>query len=246
MKNSGSFVTFVSLALGLGQTHASDFPICKEHYFISETQTHSKQTSLEKILKNNPQDVDCMLKLASVYFRTSKVSKGFDLVRDAYKINPQYVQKRNISKVLDLALRLSRLREFAQKNADKKLWNELGNAYYEMGIFIDAKIAFEASLKLDSKQTKIEILVALCEGNMGRMKASARHLKQIVLENPYDFYANYYYGKVLKNELNNAKEGMKYLKMAEYLFVHHNPSFERESEKDFLKHDLKRELSDER
>jgi len=28
--------------------------------------------------------------------------------------------------------------------------------------------------------------------------------------------------------------------------VHHNPSFERESEKDFLKHDLKRELSDER
>ncbi len=242
IKNRSTFLTFVSLLFGWQQAHATDFPVCKEYYFIEESKTASEQTYLEKILHHNPNNVSCMLKLASLYFRNDKVARGFDLVRRAYTLNPSYVEKRNISKVLDLALRLSRLKELAQKNADAELWNELGNTYFDMGIFKEAQEAFLESLKLKNNQTKIETLLALCYGNLEQMKKSAALLKKIVEKNPYDFYANYYYGKVLKNELNNPKEGMKYIMMADYILHHKNPKFENEDEKSFLENDLKHEL----
>lgn len=242
IKNRGSFLTFISLVFGMGQAHATQFPVCKEYYFIQESETASKQSFLEKILNDNPNDVECMLKLASVYFRTNKVANGFDLVRRAYAINPNYVEKRNISKVLDLALRLSRLKELADKNSDKELWNELGNTYFDMGIFKEAKEAFLESIQLDSTQTKIKTLLALSYGNLGEMKKSAALLKEVVQKEPYDFYGNYYYGKVLKNELNQEEEGLKYLKMADYIFHYEDPEFENADEKAFLENDLKHEL----
>ncbi len=242
IKNRGSFLTFISLLFGFQQAHATEFPVCKEYYFIEEGKTASKQSFLEKILHENPNNVECMLKLASVYFRNNKVANGFDLVRRAYALDPSYVEKRNISKVLDLALRLSRLKELADKNKDKDLWNELGNTYFDMGIFKEALEAFNESLQLDPSQTKIKILSALCYGNLNEMKKSAALLKEIVLEKPYDFYGNYYYGKVLKNELDKPEEGLKYIKMAEYIFYHENPQFENEDEKAFLENDLKDEL----
>jgi len=242
IKNRGSFITFISLLFGFQQAHATEFPVCKEYYFIEESKTASKQSFLEKILHENPNDVECMLKLASVYFRNNKVANGFDLVRRAYALNPNYVEKRNISKVLDLALRLSRLKELADKNSDAELWNELGTTYFDMGIFKEAKEAYEKSIQLDDTQTKIETLLALCYGNLNEMKKSSELLKKIVVREPYDFYGNYYYGKVLKNELGNQKEGLKYLMMADYIFHHENPEFDNEDEKSFLENDLKNEL----
>ncbi len=242
IKHRGSFLTCMTLAFGLHQLHATDFPVCKEYYFIEESKTSAKQSFLEKILHENPNDVECMLKLASVYFRNNKVANGFDLVRRAYALNPTYVEKRNISKVLDLALRLSRLKELADKNSDYELWNELGNTYFDMGIFKEAKEAFKESLELNPKQNKIKTLLALSYGNLDEMEKSAALLKEIVEESPYDFYANYYYGKVLKNELGKSKKGRQYLMMADYIFHHENPTFESSDEKAFLENDLKYEL----
>ena len=232
----------MTLLLGFGQAGATDFPVCKEYYFIEESKTASKQSFLEKILNENPNDVECMLKLASVYFRNNKVANGFDLVRRAYALNPNYVEKRNISKVLDLALRLSRLKELADKNDDKELWNELGNTYFDMGIFKEAGEAFESSVTLDPSQIKIQILLALCYGNLNEMDKSAALLKNIVTQEPYNFYGNYYYGKVLKNELAKEEQGLTYIKMAEYIFNHESPEFDSEDEKSFLLNDLKNEL----
>jgi len=242
IKNRGSFLTFITLLFGFGHAGASEFPVCKEYYFIQESETASKQSFLEKILNENPSDVECMLKLASVYFRNNKVANGFDLVRRAYALNPNYVEKRNISKVLDLALRLSRLKELADKNDDKELWNELGHTYFDMGIFKEAGEAFEHSVTLDPSQIKIQILLALCYGNLNEMDKSAALLKEVVSKAPYNFYGNYYYGKVLKNELDKEQEGLSYIMMAEYIFHHENPSFDSEDEKAFLLNDLQNEL----
>jgi len=242
IKRPGSFLTFVSLLFGFDHVGATEFHICKESYYIQETQTFSKQIKLENILKKDPNDVECMLKLASVYFRNNRVASGFDLVSRAYALNPKLVEKRNISKVLDLALRLSRLKELAKKNHDSTLWNELGNTYFDMGIYKEAKEAFFESVKIDDGQTKIVILLALSYGNLNEMKRSASLLKALTEKEPYDFYANYYYGKVLKNELHKRKEGLKYLEMAEYIFYNRHPKFETSNEKEFLKADLKKEL----
>jgi len=243
IKNRGSFLTFISLVFGFGQAHATEFPLCQEHHVVQENKTLSTQSSLEKILVKNPNDVACMLKLASLYFRSNNVASGFDLVRRAYGLNAEYVEKRNIAKILDLALRLSRLKELAEKNSDKELWNELGSTYFDMGIFQEAKEAFEKSIMIDLGQTKIEILLALCYGNLNEMQESALLLKKVIEKAPNDFYANYYYGKVLKNELGEQVEGLKYLKMADYIFHNLNPKFDTLEEKSYLESDLKDETA---
>lgn len=221
---------------------AKEFPVCKEYFFIKENQTQEKQTFLEKILNEDPSNVECMLKLASVYLRNNRVSEGFDLIRRAYALDPKGVESKDISKILDLALRLSRLQEIAARNNDKELWNELGDTYFEIGIFDEAAEAYTNSLSLDENQTQIEILIALCDGNLDNTDKSAQRLRQIVQNEPYNFYANYYLGKVLKNALNNKNEGQKYLLMAEYLINYEKPEFESEEEALFLKNDLEFEI----
>lgn len=221
---------------------AQEFPVCKDYFFIKENQTTQKQSFLEKILNEDPENIECMLKLSSVYLRTDKVSEGFDLIRRAYTLDPKFVEKQKISKVLDLALRLSRLKEIATRDNDYELWNELGDTYFEMGIFNEARFSYEQSLKLEKSQTKIDILIAICDGNLDFRHTSAKRLRRIVKEYPYNFFANYYLGKVLKNALDNAKEGTQYLLMAEYLMYHTRLQFENDEEADYLKNDLKIEL----
>jgi cytochrome c-type biogenesis protein CcmH/NrfG len=223
---------------------AKEFPVCKDYFFIKESQTEEKQSFLEKILNENPDNVECMIKLSSVYLRTDKVSDGFDLIRRAYTLNPKFVEKQDISKVLDLALRLSRLKEIASRDNDYELWNELGDTYFEIGIFNEARFSYAKSLELDKDQTKIDILLAICDGNLDFTYTSAKRLRRIVQKEPYDFYANYYLGKVLKNVLDNKKEGQKYLMMAEYLINYTKPKFENEAEATYLKNDLEFELGE--
>jgi hypothetical protein len=49
-------------------------------------------------------------------------------------------------------------------------------------------------------------------------------------------------GKVLKNSLENEKDGQKYLMMADYILRYDKPQFETQNEEIFLKNDLKFEL----
>ncbi len=233
------FLLSVFLFSGL---HAKSFPVCKEFYYINENKTGEKSTFLEKILKENPENVECMLKLASLYLRTNRVAHAFDLIRRAYTIDPEFVEKQNISKILDLALRLSRLGELAHKNRDPELYNELGDTYYEVGIFDEAAKAYRKSLALDKKQSKIQILLALSYANLGHYAKSEKVLRALVTAEPYNFYANYYLGKVLKNGLDEPKEGDIYLRMASYILRHTDIKLEKEGEKEFLEKDLKDEL----
>jgi tetratricopeptide (TPR) repeat protein len=132
----------------------------------------------------------------------------------------------------------------AKKNSDKDLWNELGDTYFEIGIFEEAGVSYEKSLELDENQTKIDILLALCDGNLDKTHKSANRLMRVVEREPYDFYANYYLGKVLKNALYNEKEGQKYLLMADYIIKYTKYRFENEEESTYLKSDLEFELSE--
>jgi len=221
---------------------AREFPVCKEYFYIQEGEKEQKRSFLEKILKEDPGNVECMLKLASVYLRTNKVAEGFDLIRRAYTLDPKYVESRNISKILDLALRLSRLQELARKNRDYTLWNELGDTYFDIGIFEEAARAYEESLAIEPSQTKIEILLAISYANTDRAAKAAKLLRKIVEKEPYNFYANYYLGKILINEMKDPTEGEKYLMMAAYLLKYGHPKFEKEQERPFFEHDLAKEL----
>jgi len=233
----------VALLFSLNSNLSATTPqICKENYSLKKLEDKDVENSLKSALSNNPNDVKCIVKLAAYYLKNSRASEGFHLISKAYKIDPDYLKSNNLSKVLDLALRLTRLDDLAQKNKDKALFNELGNTYYEMGIFNDSLEAFKQSLSIEPNQTKIKILEALSLGNLGKMKEAAKILKEILDKEPYNFYANYYYGKILKNELDKEEDGQAYLMAAEYVLKYRHPKFKTNEEKEFIKNDLANEL----
>ena len=225
---------FVTVSL-----NAREFPICKDYYSIKEGEKEQKEKFLQKVLKSEPQNVECMLKLASVYFRTGKVSEGFDLITAAYKLDPRFVKKAKISKILDLALRLSDLRQRANKSKDFNLWNELGDIYFDMGIFKEAKYAYENSVELNKNQESKKILLAICYGNESDLKSAKRILKEVMSENPKSFYANYYYAKLLKNELND-KRWKAFMQKAWTLVD--SAELSDEGQREYLKEDIVNEL----
>jgi len=233
---------FLILVFQAVAAYGAKFPVCKEYYYVNENKTHEKSTFLEKILKEDPGNVECMLKLASLYLRTDKVAAAFDLIRRAYTLNPDFVEKQSISKILDLALRLSRLGELAHKNSDSELYNELGDTYYEVGIFDEAAKAYESSLLLDENQSKVKISLSLSYANLGKYIKSEKILRALVEKEPYNFYANYYMGKILKNGLSQSKEGNIYLRMALYLINYTDIEYEKETDREFLKKDIENEL----
>jgi len=243
IKNRGSFLAFVALILGFQHSYAVTPPICKEQQRNHKIISKSDEVKLQSALKNHPNDVECMITLASLYLKRDKVSSGFDLVAKAYKLNPSYVQSKNISRILDLALRLTKLKELAAKNEDASLYNELGDTYYDMGIFKDAKSAYKKSLKLNQNQSDIKILLALCLGNEDKMKEAAKILRNLLDKEPFNFYANYYYAKILQNELENPEDAKAYFLVSEYIFKELDPQFKTSQERNFLKKDLADELS---
>ncbi len=232
-------ITICILAFVTVSLNAREFPICKDYYSIKESEKEQKEKFLQKVLKSDPQNVECMLKLASVYFRTGKVSEGFDLITAAYKIDPKFVKNAKISKILDLALRLSSLRQKANKTKDYTLWNELGDIYFDMGIFKEAKFAYENSIELNSHQESKKILLAICYGNESDLKSAKKILEDVLKENPNSFYANYYYAKLLKNELSD-KRWKIYMKKAWELVQ--NAKLSDEGQREYLKEDIVYEL----
>ena len=244
IERNGKFLGIVAILFGINTAYASTPLVCLESYRSNYINNATTENELLKALQTDPNNLQCMTKLAAFYLKEGKASKGFRLIYQAYSLDPAYVKRKNISKVLDLALRLTRLEDLAKKSADKALYNELGNTYYDMGIFSDALEAFKKSLKIDPKQIQIKILTALSLGNVGKMKEAAKILKEVLDEQPYHFYANYYYGKILKNELERYEDGQSYLMAAEYIFKHLNPKFKTKNEREFIKRDLIHELQE--
>jgi cytochrome c-type biogenesis protein CcmH/NrfG len=112
-----------------------------------------------------------------------------------------------------------------------------------MGIFKDARVAFLNSLKLNPKQSNIKILLSLCLGYEDRVKEATNILLEILKDDPFNFYANYYYAKILKNELDNPTDAKAYFLVCKYILKELNPKFKTVQERDFLKKDLADELS---
>ncbi len=241
-KSHQRFFTFVALLCSMPNLHALTPPICQSRTLVSSVSQLTVQKELESALKVNPDDLNCMIKLASLYLKNDHVSKGFRLIHDAYQIDPDFVKKHNIAKVLDLALRLTQLEDLAKKNRDYHLYNDLGKTYYDMGIFKDAVVSFERSLAINPKQKDIKILLALSLGNLDKMKEAAKIIREVLDSHPFDFYANYYYGKILKNELHKPDDGKGYLLAAQFILENYKVTFKREGEKDFLKKDIAHEL----
>ena len=234
------FIVIIFLsALGLD---ANGFAECKSDLVVVESKLLSSQKKIEKILKNYPENLECKLKLSSIYLRSNRVADGFRLITQLYKKDPNFVEQASVSKVLDLALRLDRLYSLASRKNDKDLWNELGDSYFDIGIYKEASDSYKNSISIDKNQTNVKILLSVCYGNMGQMRDASAVLQKTIVDDPNSFYGYYYLGKILKNSLDDEKLGIEYLKMAEYIFYHGNLKFETKEKEAFIKRDLAKEL----
>jgi predicted Zn-dependent protease len=226
-------------ALGL---EAKSFAQCDSDLVIAESELFSSQKKIEKILKDYPNNLECKLKLSLIYLRNNRVADGFRLITQVYAKDPNLIEQESASKVLDLALRLDRLHSLASRKRDRDLWNELGDAYFDIGIYKEASESYKKSIAIDQNQTDVKILLSVCYGNINKMREAAAVLQRTVIDDPNSFYGYYYLGKILKNNLDDKKLGLEYLKMAEYIFYNGKPKFESKKKKIFIEKDLKKEL----
>ncbi len=227
--------------------YGKSYEACKEYFFEDNKNISEYENFLEEIVDKEPQNVECLLKLADVYINEDKVSKGFDLIRKAYEIDPGYVEHRKIANVLDLALKLSRLKQKALKSKDPVLWNRLGNEYFDMGLFKEAAIAYKRSLKLDENQTLINVYLALSLDNLSKTYSAIEYLQKALKIDAENFYANYYMGKILKREINDGEKALIFFKKARNILQKRGvKGFESKEEYNYLLKDLAREIDEKR
>ena len=88
---------------------------------------------INKLLKKEPKNIACILKLANIYLKSGELLQGYKLITRAYKTNYAAVELSNIANILPYALEMTSLVEKANKDNDKLLWNEVGNNFFDMG-----------------------------------------------------------------------------------------------------------------
>ncbi|MBE0491392.1 MAG: tetratricopeptide repeat protein [Sulfurospirillum sp.] len=189
------------------------FGICK----IDTLDTNGAITYIEKILEKNPENLECMITLASLYLKKGKLEAGFEYVSRAYKFNALATQKSSLAPIVRFALNMEELRKKAYKNNTVEDWNKLGDAYFEFGAYDMAADFFQTSFSKDATQEQIGLKLAQSYKKIAKTHEAIIVLKQVLQYNPNNFYANYFIGKILKYSSFDATDFQIYLKKAEEL-----------------------------
>jgi tetratricopeptide (TPR) repeat protein len=191
--------------------------------------TDSAKEYIEKILDKEPQNVTCTIQLANLYLKKGELSKGFELAVRAHKINPEQVKKSILAPILDFALKMTDLKVRALEVNDKELWNEIGDGYYEMGVYKESLIAYQKSIDIDQKQSDIGLKLALSYQKTGQTFKALEELKNLIFQDADNFYANYYLAKLLKYGIKDTINSKKYFQKArELLEANTNTVLEKE------------------
>lgn len=169
----------------------------------------AKET-IEAILLNEPDNVTCMLQLANIFLKQGHISRGFEILVDAYSIAPHAVQGSSIASVLPFALKVSSLKKQAISTNDTELWNKLGDGYFEMGIFNEATAMYKKSLKVDEKQHEIRLKLSLTMQKNCQTYRALEELQKILQDEKDNLYANYYLGKILMYDVKNVDKAKYY------------------------------------
>lgn len=198
-------------------------------YNVCETErldTKSAQNAVEAILIREPTNTKCMLQLANIYLKQGKISKGFEILVDAYSIDPHNVEKSSIASVLPFALKVTNLKKQAHKSNDKELWSKLGDGYFEMGIFNEAVAMYKNSLDADQAQDDIRLKLALSLQRNSQTYSAIEELKHILTHQIEHFYANYYLAKVLAHDAKSEEEARAYFLKAKKLLIQQRYMFD--------------------
>jgi Tfp pilus assembly protein PilF len=201
----------------LGATHS----VC----VTERSDTARAKEAIEAILSTEPNNTECMLQLANIYLKQGNIAQGFEILVDAYSIDPHNVQKSRIATVLPFALKVSNLKQQAAKTNDKDIWNKLGDGYFEMGIFNEASKMYQKSLAVDAMQHMIRLKRALALQKNAQIYTAIEEVQIVLIKEPAHLYANYYMGKFLAYDLRNREEARDFFIRAKASLIAQKDTF---------------------
>lgn len=201
----------------LGATHS----VCE----VERTDTLKAKEAIETILITEPTNTVCMLQLANIYLKLGNIPQGFDLLVNAYSIDPHNVQNSRIATVLPFALKVTNLKQQAAKTNDKETWNKLGDGYFEMGIFNEAAQMYKKSLLADGLQHMIRLKRALALQKNLQIYTAIEEVQSVLAKEPKHLYANYYMGKFLAYDLRNREEAKIFFAKAKDALISQKDAF---------------------
>ncbi len=105
---------------------------------------------------------------------------------------------------------MAKLAKNAKKNSDELLWNEVGDNFFDMGVYSESSKAYEKSLILSSEQSEIGLKLALSYKKSNQLNNAVEQLFTLVEQNEKNFYANYYLGKILRYSITDEDSAVKY------------------------------------
>ncbi|WP_331775619.1 tetratricopeptide repeat protein [Sulfurospirillum sp. 1612] len=217
--------------------YANQYTICTIKRFDAAIAT--KQ--IEKILDKEPENVTCLIQLANIYLKKGKLAKGFQILTDAYGIDSSIVKNSEIAKIIPFALQVTKLRDAAMKTNNFLYWNQLADGYNELSILDEAIIGYEKSLKINPIQNTIRLKLAFAYRKNGRIYSCIHELKTVLSHDKNNFYATYYLGRILKEDLKNSQEALKYFKRADALLDAYKKDMKPDNYLRF-KHNISKEL----
>lgn len=178
---------------------ANPHSVCETERF----DMNKAKESIEAILHNEPTNVLCMLQLANIYLKQGKIPKGFEILVDAYLIDPYAVQNSPVAAVLPFALKVSNLKRQAVQTNDPQMWNKLGDGYLEIGIFNEAIKMYKNSLDVDEKQHDIRLKLSIALQKNAQSYSALYELQKILKQDKKHLYANYYIAKILMYDVKD-------------------------------------------
>lgn len=201
--------------------YSSNYAICKAQRFDSAL----AKVKIEKILNKDPQNIQCLLQLANIYLKKGKISKGFDILTEAYSIDSNIVKNSKIAKILPFALHVTELKHMANLTNKYFYWSKLADGYFNLGIMSEAIVYYKKSLRIDSNQLNVRLRLSIAYGNIGQIYNSIDQVKEALKNNPKSFYANFYMARILKNEFKDSKDSKVYFKKAYNVLVNRKAKF---------------------
>jgi len=217
--------------------HANVNVVCKAGIMDN----NSAKKYINKLLKKEPENIECILKLADIHLKSGEILKGYKYIARAYAVNPRAVKESEIANILTYALEMTDLEKQAKQAKNKTLWNKLGDNFFEMGVYNETIHAYEKSLDLDKTQEDISLKLALSYKKNNQTYKAVEQLKLLIKHNDKSFYAHYYLGKIFRYSLNDEKLAKSYFMIANKLLSQQKDKFSSEQFPHFM-YDITSEL----
>lgn len=192
---------------------ASVNAVCKAGIMNSE----DAKKYINKFLQEQPNNIECILKLADVYLKSGEILKGYKYIARAYDVDPEEVKSSLVSNIYHQALDIVDLEKRAKQFNDESLWNKLGNNFFDIGVYNEAVYFYEKSMNIDKNQSEIGLKLALSYKNINKIPEALNTLKILIEQNEKNFYAHYYFGKILKYYADDNEMGFLYFEKAKAL-----------------------------